>query len=112
MKVSIYKSTARGKVNVPSSKSMTIRALMCAALSRGTSEIRHPLASEDTAAAAAVLGKIGVAIKKEGDLWRVTGGDLHESLQPLFCGESAPTLRLMRAVCSLIPGQHRLLAGP
>ena len=35
MKVSIDKSDVQGKVTVPSSKSMTIRALMCAALAVG-----------------------------------------------------------------------------
>ena len=48
MGVSVKKSEAKGKVKVPSSKSMTIRALMCAALSRGNSEILNPLSSDDT----------------------------------------------------------------
>jgi len=112
MKITVHKSQVKGKVNVPSSKSLTIRELMCAALSKGTSEIVHPLLSEDTAAAATVLGQVGVTIKKENGLWRVKGGDLHESLQPLFCGESATTLRFMMALCALIPGRHRLFAGP
>jgi 3-phosphoshikimate 1-carboxyvinyltransferase len=112
MKVTLYKSQARGRVNIPSSKSMTIRALMCAALSKGTSEIVHPLVSEDSDAAAAVLGQSGVTIKKENDLWRVTGGSLQASPYPLFCGESATTLRLIMAVCALVPGRHRLIGGP
>lgn len=111
MKVTVHKSQARGRVEIPSSKSMTIRALMCAALSKGTSEIVRPLVSEDSHAAAAVLGRIGVTIKGENDLWRVTGGSLQAS-PSLFCGESATTLRLMMAVCALIPGRHRLIGGP
>ncbi len=99
-------------MDVPSSKSLTIRALMCAALSKGTSEIVHPLVSEDTGAAAAVLGQVGVMIKKEADLWRVTGGTLQASPQDLFCGESAATLRFMTAIAALIPGRHRLTGGP
>ncbi len=112
MKTTVLKSEAKGKVSVPSSKSMTIRALMCAALSKGTSEIVHPLVSEDTAAAAAVLGQIGVSVQKEKDLWRVTGGSLRVPRQDLYCGESATTLRFMMAICSLIPGSHRLTGGP
>jgi 3-phosphoshikimate 1-carboxyvinyltransferase len=99
-------------VSVPSSKSMTIRGLMCAALSQGMSEIVHPLVSEDTDAAAAVLGQIGVTVKKENDLWRVTGGTLRASPGDLFCGESATTLRFMMAICALIPVRHRLVGGP
>ena len=112
MKVTVHKSEAKGKVSVPSSKSLTIRGLMCAALSKGNSEIVHPLVSEDTNTAADVLGQIGVSVKKENDLWRVTGGTLRRSEKDLFCGESATTLRFMMAICSLIPGKHRLVGGP
>ncbi len=112
MQVTVYKSEANGKVNVPSSKSLTIRALMCAALSKGVSEIVHPLESEDTSAAIEVLGQIGISVKKEEDVWRVTGGTLRVPRQDLFCGESATTLRFMIAICSLIPGKHRLVGGP
>jgi 3-phosphoshikimate 1-carboxyvinyltransferase len=91
---------------------MTIRALMCAALSKGTSEIVHPLVSEDTNAAATVLGQIGVVIKQEPELWRVTGGTFQAYPHNLFCGESATTLRLMMAICALISGRNRLTGGP
>jgi 3-phosphoshikimate 1-carboxyvinyltransferase len=112
MKVTVHKSEVKGKVSAPSSKSMTIRGLMCAALIEGMSEIVHPLVSEDTDTAAAVLGQIGVSVKKEDDLWRIMGGTLRASPQDLFCGESATTLRFMMAVCALIPGRHRLVGGP
>lgn len=112
MKVTVKKSELKGKVAVPASKSMTIRALMCAALSRGNSEIVNPLVSEDTNAAADVLGKIGVSIDKEKDMWRVTGGSLRVPKAELYCGESATTLRFMTAVCSLIPGKNVLIGGP
>jgi len=112
MKITVYKSEARGKINVPSSKSLTVRALMCAALAKGTSEIVHPLASEDTDAAAAVLGRVGATVKKGYEFWRVFGGNLQASIEDLFCGESATTLRFMTAICALIPGRHRLLGGP
>jgi 3-phosphoshikimate 1-carboxyvinyltransferase len=112
MKVTVNKSDIKGVVNVPSSKSMTIRGLMCAALCRGASEIVHPLISEDTNAAAEVLGKIGVGIQKENDVWRVTGGTLRASAGELNCGESATTMRFMIAICALIPGTHTLVGGP
>jgi 3-phosphoshikimate 1-carboxyvinyltransferase len=112
MRVTVRKSEAKGKVDVPSSKSLTIRGLMCAALSRGVSEIVNPLDSEDTAAAIEVLGQIGVGVQKDNDIWKVTGGSLRVPRQDLFCGESATTLRFMMAICSLIPGSHRLVGGP
>jgi 3-phosphoshikimate 1-carboxyvinyltransferase len=112
MKVTIEKSNIKGKVAIPSSKSLTIRALMCAALSRGNSEIVHPLVSDDTEAAISVLKKIGVGIAKEGDVWRVTGGKFRIPNEELYCGESATTMRFMTAVLSLIPGEHELVGGP
>ncbi len=112
MRVSIKKSEIKGNVVVPSSKSMTIRALMCAALSRGNSEIVNPLVSDDTSAAADALSKIGINIRKEKDKWLVTGGTIRVPTEALFCGESATTLRFMTAICSLIAGKHTLTGGP
>jgi len=112
MKLTIEKSNIKGRVSIPSSKSMTIRALMCAALSQGNSEIIHPLVSDDTNIAADVLAKIGVSIVKEKDVWRVTGGKLRIPVDDLHCGESATTMRFMTAILSLIPGEHKLVGGP
>ncbi len=112
MKVSIKKSKLKGKVRVPSSKSLTIRGLMCAALAKGESELVNPLVSEDTSAAANVLRQIGVRIHMGEGLWHVTGGTFRVPAGDLFCGESATTLRFMTAICSLIPGRHRLVGGP
>ena len=111
MKASISKSEVKGKVKAPSSKSYTIRGLMCAALARGESEIIHPLTSDDTEAAINVLSKVGIGVHQKGDSWQVTGGNFHEPDTELFCGESAATLRFMTAICSLIPGKCRLTAG-
>jgi len=112
MKVSVDKSEIKGRVRAPSSKSYTIRGLMCAALSEGESDIIHPLISDDTEAALNVLSKVGVDVSKKGDLWQVTGDNFQEPDTDLFCAESAATLRFMMAICSLIPGRCRLIVGP
>ncbi|MHB8103918.1 MAG: 3-phosphoshikimate 1-carboxyvinyltransferase, partial [Dehalococcoidales bacterium] len=112
MKATINKSTIKGNASIPTSKSLTIRALMCAALCAGESQIIHPLISDDTNAAASVLSKVGTIIRKEPDVWKVTGGKFRIVEGDLNCGESATTLRLMTAICSLIPGPHRLVGGP
>ncbi len=112
MKITVHKSEVKGKIIVPSSKSLTIRALMCAALCKGISEIVRPLASEDTDAAATVLRQMGVTIKQEGVSWHVNGGNLQAASGDLFCGESATTLRFMTALCATVPGRHRLVGGP
>ena len=112
MKAFIEKSQPKGRITAPPSKSYTIRAMMGAALARGESEIIHPLVSEDTGAARAVLGKIGVNISQQKNSWQLSGGDFHEAEGELFCGESAATLRFMTAICSLVPGRCRLTATP
>lgn len=112
MKASIDKSFIKGTATVPTSKSITIRALMCAALSSGESTIIQPLVSDDTLAAASVLAKVGTIIRQGEGTWKVTGGKFRITQEELNCGESATTLRFMTAVCSLIPGSHRLVGGP
>jgi len=112
MRASLGKSEIQGKVAAPSSKSYTLRGLMCAALARGGSEIIHPLSSDDTEAATEVLGKIGIQVVPSQKSWRVVGGDFHEPKTELFCRESAATLRFMTAICSLVPGECRLEASP
>jgi len=112
MRASIYKSAVKGKVRVPSSKSYTIRGLMCAALAKGESEIMRPLASDDTEAAINVLSQVGIRIHQREDSRQVVGGDFHQPDTDLFCGESAATLRFMTAICSLVPGKCRLTAAP
>ncbi|MFC1985981.1 3-phosphoshikimate 1-carboxyvinyltransferase [Chloroflexota bacterium] len=112
MKASIYNSEIKGKVVAPSSKSYTIRGLMCAALAKGESEIIQPLRSDDTEASLDVLSKVGVRANQGQSSWQVIGGDFHEPDTDLFCRESAATLRFMTALCSLVPGECRLTSAP
>jgi len=111
MKALISKSTIKGNIAAPPSKSYTIRALMCAALARGESRILKPLISDDTQAAAGVLEQIGVIIDKKDGFWRVKGDGFHQPGKDLFCHDSAATLRFMTAICSLVPGRSRLTMG-
>ena len=111
MKASISKSEITGRVRAPSSKSYTVRGLMCAAMAKGESEMINPLSSDDTEAALNVLSQIGVSVHQKKNSWQVTGGNFHKPDTDLFCGESAATLRFMTAICSLIPGKCRLVAG-
>jgi len=111
MKALISKSEIKGKVSAPSSKSYTIRGLMCAALARGKSEIINPLGSDDTDACLDVLSRVGISVLQGKKSWMVRGGDFSEPHTDLFCRESATTLRFMTAVGSLVPGQCRLTSA-
>jgi 3-phosphoshikimate 1-carboxyvinyltransferase len=112
MKITISKSIPLGKVTIPSSKSITIRALFCASLSRGESQIHNPLISDDTNYAVDVLSKVGVSIKEIDGVWHINGGHFRIPPEELNCGESATTLRMMTALVSLLPGTIKLTGGP
>ncbi|MFH1663059.1 MAG: 3-phosphoshikimate 1-carboxyvinyltransferase [Chloroflexota bacterium] len=112
MKVLISSSEINGRAIAPPSKSYTIRSLMCTALANGESQILNPLISDDTEAAAEVLGQIGVYIDKEEGWWQVHGGNLHKPEGDLLCRDSAATFRFMTAISSLVPGRCCLVPGP
>jgi 3-phosphoshikimate 1-carboxyvinyltransferase len=112
MRITVNKSELSGKIRIPGSKSQTIRGLMCAALAGGESVLENTLVCDDTGAAADVLGRVGIDIRREEGIWRVSGGTFRAPDGDLYCGESAATLRFMTAICSIIPGKCRLTGGP
>ncbi len=111
MNLTIKPSAVSGSITAPSSKSMTHRALVLAALAPGRSRIRSPLKAEDTEATASVLKKLGVGIIRGND-WVVDGGNMQMPAKVLHCGESGTTLRFMSAVCALVDGECQMTAEP
>ena len=104
MKVLVKSSDLTGNITAPPSKSYTHRALLCAALAEGKSKIISPLVSNDTEATEVVLSNLGISIKRNGIVWEVVGGDLHQPDQSLYCQESGTTLRMTTALCTLVKG--------
>lgn len=112
MKVSIDKSEIKGHVVIPSSKSYTLRGLICAAMAKGETEILSPLASDDTDAALDILSNIGVGVSHDNNIWRVSGGNFAPTDKALNCRDSGVTFRFMTAIASVIPGRHHLVPSP
>lgn len=112
MQVSIGRSSIHGQVVAPSSKSYTIRGLMCAALAKGTSQLMNPLLADDTEAASGVLSELGVGIERTPGSWMVSGGRFKAPKSDLDCRESAATLRFMTAIGARVPGGCKLTAKP
>ena len=112
MKVSIDKSEIKGHVVIPSSKSYTLRGLICAAMAKGKSEILSPLASDDTDAAMDVLDNIGVKVTQGDGAWQVEGGNFAPTGQDLRCRDSGVTFRFITAIAAVVPGKHRLVPSP
>lgn len=93
----IEPSTLEGIVKAPSSKSVTHRALICAALSGGKCKIGKALVSDDTIATAAALRVLGAGFEGEN----VDGTGLFGKGGKIHCGESGSTLRFMLPLACL-----------
>jgi 3-phosphoshikimate 1-carboxyvinyltransferase len=96
-------------VNLPGSKSLTNRALVCAALADGTSTITGALVADDSAAMADCLRALGATIEWDGTTVRVTGmGGLPEGEASLSARKSGTTSRFVLPVLALGSGRFRL----
>ena len=104
MDISVKKSKISGQVEIPGSKSHTIRAIFIASLASGTSTIKMPLISEDTIACLRAASILGAWIKRGDDtVWRIsgTGGHLLQPAGVIDMGNSGTGLRLFTAMASL-----------
>jgi 3-phosphoshikimate 1-carboxyvinyltransferase len=101
----------RGSLHVPGDKSGSHRALILSALARGESTIEGLSAGRDVAATARIIEQLGARTSVHGPLTMVSVPDegLHASEEPLDCGNSGTTMRLIAGVVSAIPGSHLLV---
>ena len=108
--VKIAPSLLSGCVTAPPSKSISHRALICAALADGESVISNLAFSQDILATVDVLRAIGAKIEKIDDsTLKVLGIDgKPKSLSVLGCRESGSTLRFMIPICLLSPDEFKL----
>lgn len=95
-----------GTVRVPGDKSITHRALLLAALARGTSRIGGALTSLDARSTARVLRQLGAEVSplRQGTITTVEGqGRFRRPEEVLNCGNSGTTTRLSLGVLSAHP---------
>jgi 3-phosphoshikimate 1-carboxyvinyltransferase len=101
-----------GSIRPPGSKSITNRALVCAALARGRSRLTGVLDSDDTRVMAAGLTALGIELSADwpAGVVEVTGagGVIPASEATLDCEASGTTMRFLSAVCGLGTGTYRL----
>jgi 3-phosphoshikimate 1-carboxyvinyltransferase len=102
----------RGRIRPPGSKSITNRALVCAALADGASTLTGALDSEDTRVMVAALGQLGieVEVRDAGKTLVVhgTAGQIPALEADLYCANSGTTLRFLTALVTLGHGSFRL----
>lgn len=106
----ILPSRLQGSVTVPPSKSMAHRALLCAGLAAGTTQIQGILPSQDMEATCRALTALGASIVRQGSLARVQGvaGRPKAPQGPVNCGESGSTLRFLIPAFALASAPARL----
>jgi 3-phosphoshikimate 1-carboxyvinyltransferase len=95
----ITPSTIGGSLNVPGDKSIAHRALMLAALARGSSRIRGLPSGEDVLATAACLRALGVQIETKDENTAVCSeGNLESAVCLLDAANSGTTIRLLTGI--------------
>jgi len=125
-KVVITPTRLRGTVNIPPSKSMSHRAIFCAALSDGISNVKNVLMSKDIMATCKAVEAIGCKIKyKKADTHkelynlRIQGRKQMKLIKDTIdCEESGSTLRFLIPLLALVDsqvtvtGKGRLVSRP
>lgn len=107
------RSTLRGEVTIPGSKSHTIRAVAIAALANGESVIREPLESKDAEACVAAYRAFGAEMALTPEAWRIqgVGGDLRTPENVIDVGNSGTTLRMTMGSAALLRAGMAVLTG-
>lgn len=103
-------------VTTPGSKSLSNRALVLAALSRGTCRLTNLLHSDDTQVmmgALRALGAADFAWEDNGATLVVQGhgGELHAPTEPIYLQNAGTAARFMTGVCALLPKGEVTLTG-
>lgn len=105
-----------GRVRPPGSKSITNRALVCAALADGDSLLHGALDSDDTRVMVEALKRLGLTVvhDREARTIRVAGcgGSIPAPAADMFIGNSGTTVRFLTAMIALGHGKFRLHGTP
>lgn len=119
MRMTIFPSKAEGTVTAPPSKSVSHRALICGALTKGCC-IKNCGVSQDIEATLSCLKTLGATVEKRTDSVYIGGLDPFRIPDGILldCGESGSTLRFLLPLCLLsgktvvFKGHGRLMKRP
>lgn len=111
--IKVNNSKLKGVVQVPPSKSMAHRAIICAALSSGVSTIENIDYSDDINATIDGMISLGASIEKDDDRLIITGafnkGAMRKAVRTIDCNESGSTLRFLVPVSLLFDGMTKFV---
>lgn len=120
MILTIKPSAPHGDILSPPSKSYAHRALICAGLANGKSEISNISFSDDIKATIDCLSALGAKFEIQGNSAEITGINDFTNFKnnSLFCNESGSTLRFFIPLCLLsenetvLNGTEKLISRP
>ena len=102
-----------GTVKVPPSKSLSHRALICAALANGKSRITNFVYSEDTLATIGALECLGVKFERRSNEVVIHGiKKLKLRSKEVYCNESGSTIRFIVPLFSLTNKEIHFIGEP
>lgn len=104
MEARIRKSKVRGSIVAPPSKSYTQRAIVCALLADGTTEIVNPSRSDDAFSALHAAEMLGADVKSRAASWEISSSGIETPDDVVDCGGSATAIRFFAAAAALAPG--------
>tara|TARA_E500000331_G_scaffold207830_1_gene199333 strand:- start:2442 stop:3692 length:1251 start_codon:yes stop_codon:yes gene_type:complete len=90
-------------ISLPGDKSISHRSIMLASIARGVSRITNLNDGEDLQSTIKAMQSCGALIKQDKDLIVVTGSSLANPNEPIDCGNSGTTSRLLTG---LLSSQH------
>ncbi|HEX8466714.1 MAG TPA: 3-phosphoshikimate 1-carboxyvinyltransferase [Allosphingosinicella sp.] len=96
----------RGTARVPGDKSISHRALICAAMARGRSRMEGLSDGGDVRSTVSALEAMGVPIARDGPAWTVDGvgtGGLLQPVRALDMGNSGTSARLLMGLVASHP---------
>lgn len=96
-KIAIQPKKLNGGVQIPPSKSISHRAIICASLAKGVSELKNVGKSEDISATIEAMRAFGAKITEYGDRLVIDGTDTlkAEDIPEINCRESGSTVRFL-----------------
>ena len=110
MKRLLNPSILKGTLRIPSSKSVSHRALICAALSPGTCLVSGIDDSRDLRATREAMEALGASFVDLGDgRWQVEGVRPSTANAVIDCGESGSTLRFMIPIAALLAERAKFI---
>ncbi len=101
-----------GAIDIPTSKSHTIRSLLFALMAKGKSRIHRPLASPDTFAMLDAIRHLGARLDSDRDSLIIDGvdGQPRTAEDVIQCGNSGQVLRFIGALAAL-SNSYTVLTG-